>query len=76
MLWFDNDPKLDLSNKVQKAAAYYQNKYGQEPNLCFVHPSMVTDAEKDAGTISLLTNSTVLPNHFWIGVHQPDGTKP
>lgn len=76
MLWFDNDPKLDLRNKVHKAAAYYTQKYGQEPNQCYVHPSMVLDQNSEAGTISVCSNSTVLPNHFWIGVQQPEQSEP
>ena len=42
MLWFDNDPKSTLEVKVQRAAAYYQHKYGKTPTLCFVHPTMLT----------------------------------
>jgi hypothetical protein len=41
MLWFDNDPKAELSVKIERAAAYYRNKYGTKPTLCFVHPSML-----------------------------------
>jgi len=41
MLWFDNDPKTALSAKVERAAAYYRNKYGNSPTICFVHPSML-----------------------------------
>lgn len=76
MLWFDNDPKLDLRNKVQKAADYYKNKYGQEPNLCFVHPSMIPEVKTEAGSVSVCSNSTMLPHHFWIGVHQPEESNP
>lgn len=71
MLWFDNDPKSDVSTKVMEAAAYYRQKYGEEPNLCFVHPSMVTEPENQAGAISVVVSSSVLPFHFWIGV-QPE----
>ena len=39
MLWFDNDKKTDLAAKVGRAAEYYQKKYGQMPNLCFVNPA-------------------------------------
>ena len=70
MLWFDNDPKLDVLSKVMKAAAYYRSKYGEEPNLCFVHPSMIPDVKTRAGKIAVQTNNTVLPHHFWIGVQQ------
>ena len=34
MLWFDNDPKTDLTFKINKAAEYYRQKYGNTPNLC------------------------------------------
>ena len=72
MLWFDNDMQLVIFSKVQKAAAYYRNKYGEEPNLCFVHPSMISDEKADAGSVEVWSNATVLPHHFWIGVHQSD----
>lgn len=42
MLWFDNDPKVSLDTKVERAASYYRNKYGRSPNVCFVHPTMLT----------------------------------
>jgi hypothetical protein len=41
MLWFDNDPKTELTTKVERAAVYYLKKYGKNPNLCFVHPTML-----------------------------------
>ena len=41
MLWFDNDPKVDLEAKIERAADYYRSKYGKKPTLCFVHPSML-----------------------------------
>jgi len=68
MLWFDNDPKSDVKTKVQKAAAYYREKYGDDPNLCFVHPSMISEPKTEAGEISVCSNKSMLPNHFWIGV--------
>ncbi|MFW5714215.1 MAG: hypothetical protein ACOCYU_06040 [Brevefilum sp.] len=68
MLWFDNDPQSDVASKVQKAAAYYRKKYGENPNLCFVHPSMIPKTKAESGAISICSNTTMLPNHFWIGV--------
>lgn len=70
MLWFDNDPKADLAVKIQRAADYYRKKYGQAPNLCFVHPSMLAgNAPKAPDKIEVRPNRSVLPNHFWIGTH-------
>ncbi len=70
LLWFDNDPKSDLASKVIKAAEYYRGKYGEEPNLCFVHPSMLPENKAKAGAVAIRSNNTVLPHHLWIGVQQ------
>lgn len=76
MLWFDNDPKTAVNDKIGRAVSYYQKKYGKSPNLCFVHPSMLTngaagEAQKaaTAGGVELRSSGVVLPNHFWIGVN-------
>jgi hypothetical protein len=81
MLWFDNDPKTELASKVERAASYYQKKYGDTPTVCFVHPSMLpngngnasksSDSQKGLTTagVEVRGNQTVLPNHFWIGVN-------
>jgi len=68
MLWFDNDSKVALSKKVEKAADYYRRKYGQDPNLCYVHPSMISDEHEKSGKIAVRSNQTIIPNHLWIGV--------
>jgi hypothetical protein len=74
MLWFDNDPKIALPLKVERAADYYRKKYGALPNICFVHPSMIKDLPGPAelrGKIEVRPSGSVRPNQFWIGV---DGT--
>jgi len=48
MLWFDNDPHTSLLGKVQRAVEYYRRKYGREPNLCLVHPTMLQERAKSA----------------------------
>ncbi|HLE03862.1 MAG TPA: hypothetical protein VI729_04510 [Anaerolineales bacterium] len=68
MLWFDNDPKADLKVKIERAASYYSKKYGQAPNLCFVHPSMAPAPNGKPDSIEIRANRSVRPNHFWIGV--------
>ena len=81
MLWFDNDPKTDLFAKVTRAATYYQDKYGRNPNICYVNPNMVasppeTDSEDQsikAGDIEVHLTQLVLPNHLWIGIGTPNG---
>ncbi|MCX6056516.1 MAG: hypothetical protein NTZ74_16705 [Chloroflexi bacterium] len=74
MLWFDNDPKIDLNSKIMKASAYYQKKYGQAPNLCFVNPCMTVEIPLKSCGVEVQPNQTILPNHFWLGVKQPSVT--
>jgi hypothetical protein len=69
MLWYDNDPKVDMTNKIQRAADYYMKKYGQNPDLCFVHPSMLGASTLNAGQIEVRTHRSIRPHHFWIGIH-------
>jgi hypothetical protein len=69
MLWFDNDPKTDIAMKINRAVDYYRNKYGQTPNLCIVHPSMVKASPIKTGTIEVRSSRSVLPNHFWLGLN-------
>jgi hypothetical protein len=74
MLWFDNDPKTDLPTKIERAAAYYFQKYGQQPDLCFVHPIMLVGFINRAHEkIEVRPNRAVLPNHLWIGISEAGG---
>ncbi|HIP87005.1 MAG TPA: hypothetical protein EYH27_01020 [Anaerolineales bacterium] len=71
MLWFDNDPRRDLKEKVLRAAAHYERKYGHKPNVCFVHPSMLqgngSEGTVKADGVEVRSGRAVLPDHFWIG---------
>jgi hypothetical protein len=68
MLWFDNDPRTDLKTKIMKASQYYQNKYGVNPNLCFVHPTMLAEQMKQVNAIEIRSSKKVLPYHLWLGI--------
>ena len=41
LLWYDDDPKCDLADKVIRAAQRYEHKFGMAPNVCYVHPSVM-----------------------------------
>lgn len=66
ILWYDNDPKTPLKEKIEKAIIYYQNKYQASPNLCLVHPSMFKDNVEIPG-VEVRKYRPVLPGHIWIG---------
>jgi hypothetical protein len=82
MLWFDNNKNTPLPTKIERAAQYYQKKYGQSPDLCYLNPEMLNNGsgdelEKEAGgqeehwqvgEIEVRQTGLVLPNHFWVGL--------
>lgn len=70
MLWFDNDPKSDLAVKILRASEYYQKKYGQTPDVCFVNPSTNVEVPSKSFSVEVKVNQMILPNHFWLGVKQ------
>jgi len=74
LLWFDDDPKKEVSLKVKEAARRYFEKFGRRPNLCYVNPTTLTipgDAIGMEGIhrngLRVLSSPLILPDHFWVG---------
>jgi hypothetical protein len=67
MLWLDDDKHTTLEEKIEKAADYYHNKYGQSPDFCVVNPTMLEES-KNIGRIQVRTAPNILRNHFWVGI--------
>jgi len=72
MMWWDNSPKTSLTAKIERAVSYYRNKYGRDPNLCLIHPSMLGTAKEgdEAPEIIVRPYRPVLPGHLWIGIEE------
>ena len=71
MLWFDDTPQRPLHDKLELAVQHYQSKYGNSPNICYVHPSVLAGGA--AGSrVQVVAAQFILPHHFWIGVAEPD----
>jgi hypothetical protein len=80
LLWYDNDPRRPLEDKIGRAARRYHDKYGSWPNTCFVHPEAVAGLEEQElkvrsparkqDTIQVVSASNVLLHHFWLGENQ------
>jgi hypothetical protein len=77
MLWFDNDKQTSLSSKIDRAAEYYRKKYGQNPDVCFVHPQAIeSDPQKEnPAKMEVKASNTILPHHFWIGIRETEFSK-
>lgn len=66
MLWFDDNAERSLEAKIERAARRYREKYGREPNICYVHVSALT-AGGSADGIKVIGRTDILPHHFFIG---------
>ena len=66
MLWFDNDIKQPLENKINRAAKYYEKKYGEEPDFCLVNPE--EEIENVYLPFRIGHSDQVLRNHFFLGM--------
>lgn len=69
LLWFDDDPKQDLAQKITRAAKRYRQKFGIPPDVCYVHKSSLSVNGKTAqvGQIHVTSQPASLLHHFWIG---------
>ncbi len=68
MLWYDGDQDTELGVKVARVAAYYAQKYGVDPNLCFEHPEMLAAGYgKNGSTIAVRGSISICRDYLWIG---------
>jgi len=69
LMWFD-DSKLELQEKILRAASYYYQKFNRKPNLVEIHTKTLPPTDwtvlASAG-IMIRFNNNVLPNHLYIG---------
>ncbi|HLC03780.1 MAG TPA: hypothetical protein VJK02_12135 [Anaerolineales bacterium] len=76
MLWLDDDRRMAINDRVDRAVAYYRGKYGRSPNLCIVHPSTLGEEDSPAtGNVEVRTSISVLPDHLWLGVREAEGVE-
>jgi hypothetical protein len=77
LLWYDDDPRRGLEDKVEQAARRYREKYGRWPNTCYVHPQVVADhlgqelqvvcSRKQRRVIRVVPAPNILLHHYWLG---------
>ena len=68
MLWYDDNKKSTLEEKVIRAADYYHDKFGRAPTLCLVNPRTINGGPKRVAKIELRAAHNVLLHHFWVGI--------
>ena len=67
LLWYDDTAGRPLADKVMRAAARYELKYGQPPTLCFVNPAAKNGTDV-VGAIQIETMPSMMTNCLWLGV--------
>jgi hypothetical protein len=67
-MWFDNSPKVPLSDKVDEAVQAYEAKYGRTPNVCYVNPADIPEGGCVPENVTIESEASVLPNHIYVGV--------
>ena len=72
MLWFDDDSRRTLEEKLRRAMEHYITKYGHSPTLCFVHPETLNGGPEMVAGLRVRNSRLVMPNHFWIGFEYRD----
>ena len=75
-LYYITDSRLDLEERVLWAAERYQKKFGQQPTLVMLHPSLIKAGQQRLGKLRLEAKKSVLPNYLWVGVPADASTKP
>ena len=69
-MWFDNSAGTSFGSRLEKATSFYMRRYGEAPNLCLVHPSMLNAVRGHFGRITVRAHPFVLPGHLWLGVEE------
>lgn len=63
-MWFDNDPKTSLDDKLRQASERYRQKFGQKPRLCYVNGSALADSQSAGGALQMRSAGNVSPGYF------------
>jgi hypothetical protein len=69
-LWFDDDPKTSLDEKVALASTRFRQKFGRLPRVCYVSQRVSGDLQLALDHVQVRTASNVLPGHFLFVVEE------
>jgi hypothetical protein len=75
LLWFDNNPNIDLAEKIKQAAARYRARMKQQPTVCYICKSECADNLEPVGKIVIKPARYVRPNYLLIGIESEQANK-
>ena len=75
-LFFNNDPKLSMTQKIQAAQAEFAQKFGRKPEYCLVNygDAESENLEEISKTCKIIVQAYkfVMPRNFWVGYEGMD----
>jgi hypothetical protein len=71
LLWFDESGPLE--QRVERAVRRYTEKFGRQPTVCYVHPSMLNDGSVAVAGVRVVPRRATLRDHFFV-VREEDET--
>jgi hypothetical protein len=69
-VWYDDNPKKAVKDKIDEAVLRYKQKYGKMPNLCMLSEKIQSSDYSPAVSglnLQIRTAKNVPQNYFWIG---------
>ncbi len=65
LVWYDEDPKKPLTEKIHDSIAAYVRRFTTMPNLVLINANAGDQA--DIAGVSVRREATVQPNNVWVG---------
>lgn len=73
-MWFDDDPRTSLADKIRRASGRYQQKFGHWPRVCYVNQQLLPSDQTTIQRVRLRPAANVLPGHFLFVVEEGAST--
>ena len=68
LLWFDNDPAVQLKDKIRQAAKRYKARLKQPPTVCYLNSEQFTAELTSVSGVTVKPADHIRPHYLWIGV--------
>ena len=68
MLYCDDEMGTANRESIRKAIQYFRDRFGEEPNICYLNPELVVEKQKEPSTVEYLFTGILEPNQIWLGV--------
>lgn len=68
LLWYDGDPRRRVEEKIRRAAQRYQERFGREPDTCYVNPAVLAQVQEPPSHLRVVGKPNILPHHFLVGI--------